>query len=99
MCGFEISHGRRRNILEEILSAADDRVVASRIVRDAKSLLFIRVSRDVCDPTEAPITESGGEYNESYANSRFWVARGETVCYINQVSERHCRRLYAARIK
>ena len=93
MCGFEISHGRRRNILEEILSAADDRVVASRILRDAKSLVFIRVWRDVCDATETPITESGGEYNESYTYFRFEVARGETVCYINQVSERQCCRL------
>jgi hypothetical protein len=62
-------------------------------LRIAKSPVFMLVRRVMCDPTEVPIAEGGGEYNENYTIFQFRVARPERVCYIKQVSERHCCRL------
>lgn len=93
MCGFKFRRARTRDVCEEIFPADADRVMASRILGDAKSPMFMLARSDVCDPTETLVAGSGGEYNESYTNLRFRVARGGTVCYINQVSERHCCRL------
>jgi hypothetical protein len=41
----------------------------------------------------------GGEYNESYTNFRFGVARGETVCYSNSCQREALLSSVAARIK
>ena len=90
MCGFELVHGQTSNAVEEyFLPDRGVRFYVEKFVWCEIANVYAGTERCVF-PRKRQGVESDWEYNERYTYFRERVARPETVCYINQVSERHC---------